>query len=140
MRRMISGLVAAIAVMSAVPAMACGGLFDSCAPPCGQGYASPCTQSQIPFSPPPVVRNGYPGCNAGCGWAAYERLPDPELQYGSRERPHQYYYVNQGPTYTGPGQFAPVQTYREAAVIYRYHTHRHSRHWRNYSDHARRTY
>jgi hypothetical protein len=29
---------------------------------------------------------------------------------------HQYYYVNQGPTYTGPGNFAPYPTYQESAV------------------------
>ena len=31
----------------------------------------------------------------------------------------QYYYVNQGPTYTGPGNWAPVPTYQEGGV-YRY--------------------
>src|ERR1700761_7325881 len=76
MRQTISGLVAAIAVVaaSAAPAMACGGgLFVPC-----QAYV-----------PAPV----YWGCNSGCGGWAYERLPDPVQQY---------YYVNQGPTYTGP--------------------------------------
>ncbi|WP_438278143.1 hypothetical protein [Nitrobacter sp.] len=92
MRQMISGLVAAAALMaaSAAPAMACGGLFTSagCSPcsPCAQGY------------------HGYYG--AGYGIAAYERLPSPT----------QYYYVNQGPTFSGPGNFAPVPTYQEAAV------------------------
>ena len=46
MRQTISGLVAAIAVVtaSAAPALACGGgLFTSCAP-CGQAYVSPCSQ------------------------------------------------------------------------------------------------
>jgi hypothetical protein len=28
----------------------------------------------------------------------------------------QYYYVNQGPTYTGSGDFAPFPTYQESAV------------------------
>ena len=28
----------------------------------------------------------------------------------------QYYYVNQGPTYTGPGMFAPVASYQQRAV------------------------
>ena len=56
------------------------------------------------------------------GWG-YERLPDPL---------HQYYYVNQGPTYDGPGEFAPYPTYRQSAlgyhrpVIYTYRGH----HWR----------
>ena len=106
MRQMISGLVAAVAVMTvgAVPAMACGGgLFGSCSP-CG--YVSPCAQAYVA----PV----YSGCNTGCGggWAV-ERLPDPEQQYYPV---HQYYYVNQGPTYSGPGNLAPYPTYQEDGV------------------------
>ncbi|MBB4426022.1 hypothetical protein GGD66_004583 [Bradyrhizobium sp. CIR48] len=95
MRQMISGLVAAAAVMFAAtgPAAACG--FTSCAP----------------------VAPVYTGCNTGCGgygygygygYGAYERLAEPTTQY---------YYVNQGPTYTGPGAFAPYPTYREDAVV-----------------------
>ncbi|RXH21992.1 MULTISPECIES: hypothetical protein [Bradyrhizobium] len=92
MRQMISGLVAAAAVMfvGAAPAAACG--FDPCQP----------------------VAPVYSGCNTGCGGygygygAAYERLAEPTTQY---------YYVNQGPTYTGPGAFAPYPTYREDAVV-----------------------
>jgi hypothetical protein len=107
MRQTISGLVAAIAVVaaSAVPAMACG-LFDSgCGAPC-----TPCGQS---YAPAPV----YSGCDSGCGGpASYERLPDPVQQY---------YYVNQGPTYTGPGDFAPYPSYQEGSVSgwngYRHH-------------------
>jgi hypothetical protein len=99
MRQTISGLVAAIAVMAAgtVPASACG-LFESA---CGQIVAAPV----------------YSGCNCG-GWAAYERLPDPEQQYGYYEGAalHQYYYADQGPTYTGPGDLAPYRVYRETAV------------------------
>jgi hypothetical protein len=34
-------------------------------------------------------------------------LADPEQQY---------YYVNQGPTYSGPGAWAPARVYREGAV------------------------
>ena len=106
MRQMISGLVAAVAVMaaSAVPAMACGGgLFQSSCSPCGQAYVSPCAQLEAYVPPAPV----YTGCDAcGGGWA-HERLPDPVQQY---------YYVNQGPTYTGPGNFAPYPTYQESAV------------------------
>ncbi len=88
MRQMISGLVAAAAVMFAAAA-ACG--FTTCAP----------------------VAPIYSGCNTGCGgygygYGAYERLADPATQY---------YYVNQGPTYTGPGAFAPYPTYREDAVV-----------------------
>jgi hypothetical protein len=85
MRQTISGLLAALALMTAgaAPALACGGEFyQGCAPPA------------------PV----YSGCG-GC-WA-HERLPDPVQQY---------YYVNQGPTYSGSGDFAPYPTYQESAV------------------------
>jgi hypothetical protein len=93
MRQMISGLVAVAAMVaaSAAPAMACGGLFT------GNG-CSPCQTVS------PCAQGYYRG--AGYGIAAYERLPSPT----------QYYYVNQGPTYTGPGNFAPVPTYQESAV------------------------
>ncbi len=110
MRQMISGLVAAIAVVtaSAAPALACGGgLFQSSCSPCGQAYVSPCAQTYVPDY-------GYYGCNSGC-WA-HERLPDPVNQYYLSDRAQQYYYVNQGPTYTGPGNFAPYPTYQEGAV------------------------
>ena len=53
-------------------------------------------------------------CRAGRGlWLQFlrgwvrERLPDPEQQY---------YYVNQGPTYTGPGNLAPYRVYREGTI------------------------
>jgi hypothetical protein len=104
MRQMISGLVAAVAVMaaSAVPAMACGGgLFQSSCSPCGQAYVSPCAQPEVYAAPVE-----YSGCGSCGGWA-HERLPDPVQQY---------YYVNQGPTYTGSGDWAPVPTYQESAV------------------------
>jgi hypothetical protein len=137
MRQTISGLVAAIAVVaaSAVPAMACG-LFDSgCGVPC-----APCGQV---YAPAPV----YSGCYSGCGPAGYEygyeRLPDPVQQY---------YYVNQGPTYTGPGNFAPYPTYQEGSIsgwngyrhygyggggyegaaIYGYRSHPHFRSWHSH--------
>jgi len=87
MRHLIKGLVAAVAVMAAAPAMACG------YSPCGQVYAAP------------VAAYGYAGCNPCVGFR--ERLPDPEQQY---------YYVNQGPTYTGPGNWAPVRVYREGSI------------------------
>lgn len=103
MRRTISGLIAAIAVMSAAPAMACGGgLFDTGCSPCAQSYVGACAP---PVYVAPVA--AYGGCNAGCGGWASERLPDPEQQY---------YYVNQGPTYTGPGNWAPRRTYQEGYV------------------------
>lgn len=96
MRQMISGLVAAAAVMfvGSAPAMACG--FNPCQP----------------------VAPVYSGCNTGCGGYGYgygasygygyERLAEPTTQY---------YYVNQGPTYTGPGAFAPYPTYQEDAIV-----------------------
>jgi hypothetical protein len=113
MRQMISGLVAAIAVVgaSAAPASACGLFQSTC------GYVAPV----------------YSGCNTGCGggWA-YERLPDPVQQYYP-DAVHQYYYVDQGPTYSGPGNFAPYRAYRETALPYYYggyHSHpRHTGYW-----------
>src|SRR5436190_13528195 len=108
MRQMISGLVAAVAAVaaSAAPAKACGGVFDSCSP-CG--YVSPCAAAYVPGY-------AYGGCG-GCGWLGYERLPDPAMQYHSRVvGSPQYYYVNQGPTYTGPGNFAPYRYYEESAI------------------------
>jgi hypothetical protein len=98
MRQLISGLVAAVTVMAASPAMACG--YSSCSP-CSTGYVSPCASAYV--APVATYGYGYGGCNTGCGWAT-ERLAEPTQQY---------YYVNQGPTYTGPGNWAPVPTYSE---------------------------
>ena len=122
MRQTISGLVAAIAVMTAAPAYACGGLFGGGCSPCA--YVSPCG-------------------------AAYERLPDPEVQYHSALTAlPQYYYVDQGPTYTGPGDIAPRRVYREGGVYgwrgYHHRVHHygyegrwyprgHFRHWHHYA-------
>jgi hypothetical protein len=96
MRQTISAAVAAVAVIAAAPAMACG--FDSCSPcgvygGCGSVYV-------------PAVPYSYTGCGTCGGWA-YERLAEPTTQY---------YYVNQGPTYSGPGAFAPYPAYQESAV------------------------
>jgi hypothetical protein len=91
MRQILKGLVAAVAVMAAAPAMACG-------------YYAPCAQAPVYVAP--VAAYGYAGCNPCGGWVR-ELLPDPEQQY---------YYVNQGPTYTGPGNFAPYPVYREGTV------------------------
>ena len=93
MRQTISGLVAAVAVMAAGAAPAMA---------CGE----------IPCGPVYVPAPVYSGCYSGCGWA-YERLPDPVQQY---------YYVNQGPAYSGPGDFAPEPTYQEGS--YRHHAYR----------------
>jgi hypothetical protein len=100
MRQTISGLIAAIAVVmaGAAPATACGvGPFEGV-----------CAQAYVPIY-------GYAGCNGGC--SAFERLPDLEQQYHHAYRRPQYYYVNQGPTYTGPGSFAPYPTYQESTVV-----------------------
>lgn len=105
MRQLITGLAAAAAVMtvSAAPAMACGGgLFQSSCSPCG--YVSRCGGGGSYYG-----SYGYSSYNSGyygVGYA-YQTLPQ-----------QQYYYVNQGPVYSGPGNFAPVPTYQEAAVGY----------------------
>jgi hypothetical protein len=152
MRQTISGMVAAVAVMmtaGAAPAMACGGgLFQSSCSPCA--YSAPCAPAYVA----PIAT----GCGTGCGGYGYgyggytgyahQQLADPEQQY---------YYVNQGPTYTGPDSFAPEPVYREGSVSgyrgyrhrslrygYRsdryvgeapvYRPHRHFRPYRGYSD------
>lgn len=121
MRQTLIGMVAAAAVLTAgaAPAMACGfggccaGLFTPCAPVYAPSYTYGYGYGY-----------GYTGCGACGGWA-YERLVDPNTQY---------YYVNQGPTYTGPGAFAPYPTYREDAYPgyygygYRGHQAYHRRH------------
>jgi hypothetical protein len=98
MRQMISGLIAAMAVVtvSAVPAMACGGC-----PPCGQVVVSPCAQT-------------YYGHRYYSGYGYRQQLTDPDALL--RPAAPQYFYANQGPTFTGPGMLAPVPTYRERAV------------------------
>jgi len=114
MRKTISGLVAAFAVIvaGAAPAKACGFGCSPC------GYVGSCGAA--------YVQPYYSGCFSGCG-AAYERLPNPELQYHSAPlAPPQYYYVEQGPTYTGPGNLAPYRFYQEQGVTgwgYRRHYH-----------------
>lgn len=121
----ISGLVAAIAIMAvgAAPASACERLV----------YAGPCAQAYGPSY-------GHYGCYGGC--AVYERLPDPELQYHSVARIPRYYYVNQGPTYIGPGDFAPYPTYQEAAVSGwdTYRAYPRSRAWRHHGQPVLRRY
>ena len=128
MRRMKSGLIAVIAVMAAgaAPAMACG--YGSCSP-CG--WASVCKQTAYlptatfvaPTTFVPITTSVatiiYAGCGVTCGGWTYLRLAEPTTQY---------YYVNQGPTYSGPGAFAPDPTYQENAVPYggsRYYNRRH---------------
>jgi len=96
MRKTIMGLAAAFAVTAAgaAPAMACGG-YDGYYPvTCNDG----------------LFTSGF-GYQAGYGGYHVERLPDPSYSYGPR-----YYYVNQGPVYSGPGNYGPVPTYQERAV------------------------
>ena len=93
MRKTILRLVAAVALVTAAgaaPAMACGGLFTG-------AHVSPCGHGE---SYGPDHGYGYAGS------AAYERLPDPG----------RYYYVNRGPSFSGPGNFAPYPTYQETAI------------------------
>jgi hypothetical protein len=99
MRQAISALFAVIGfgVAGSAPAMACG--YTPCGAP-AYAYYPPAYPYQAPYA-----------CGAGCVYGygyAYERLAEPDTQY---------YYVNQGPTYTGPGRFAPYPTYQESAVI-----------------------
>jgi hypothetical protein len=117
MRRIISGVVAAIALMAATagPASACG--YGGCYPYIYSGYA-------------------YGGCGACGGWY-FNRLADPETQYHAAEPPRQYYYADQGPTYTGPDAFAPYYPfYPEGAVAswdaYRHRPYYGGYHWRHH--------
>ena len=109
MRQTISGIFAAFAVLfaGAAPAMACG--YSTCGSPCG--YVNPCAQTYYAptFYAPTYSYGGYNGCGTcgGSTWG-YERLAEPESQY---------YYVNQGPTYTGPGAYAPYPVYHETAAV-----------------------
>jgi hypothetical protein len=101
MRHKLAGLAAAIVVtISAAPAMAC---------------YNPCTSGLFG-----AIAGGFGGYGYGGGYSygnnyaytQYEQLPQPVVTYA---RP-QYYYANQGPTYTGPGDFAPAPSYQERAV------------------------
>ena len=97
MRHLIKGMVAAFAVMTAgaAPAMACG------YSPCASSYYAPTYTYEPAYTYAPAYTynstpaySGCGGCNtATTGWG-YERLAEPTTQY---------YYVNQGPTYNGPG-------------------------------------
>lgn len=95
MRQTVLGFmsVVGIAVAGAAPAMACGAI--TCAP----AYQ-------------PIYTYAYTDCGA-CG-ADYERLAEPPTRSHPITR---YYYVNQGPTYSGPGAFAPYPSYQQAVVV-----------------------
>ena len=125
MRQLISGLIAAVAVMAAAPAMACG--YNGCWQP--------------PVYVAPVAAYGYSGLQPLRRLGRASGLPDPEQQY---------YYVNQGPTYTGPGNFAPYRVYREGSVSgygygynrphYGYRAHRYGHAGRYYGQRVLRRY
>jgi hypothetical protein len=95
MRFKILGLATVLAAtLSAAPAMAC---YD--------GGCGAYTLDGIDYN----SRVYLGGCGYGCGITYRERLPD--LDGGP-----QYYFVNQGPTYTGPGNVAPAPSYQERSV------------------------
>ena len=127
MRQKMSALFAAVAVMTAgaAPAMACG--WGGC---CG-GYVGACATAVYAPVYTYAPSYAYTGCG-GCGWA-YELLAEPT---------HQYYYVNQGPTFSGPGAFAPYPVYEESAVAvynWRHYYHR-PRHYHHHAYPLRRYY
>jgi hypothetical protein len=135
MRHLIKGMVAAFAVMTAgaAPAMACG------YSPCASTYYAPTYTYEPAYTYAPTYTynstpaySGCGGCNtAATGWG-YEHLAEPSTQY---------YYVNQGPTYNGPGSFAPEPVYQEDAAPtyygygYRHHTHPYGYHHYGYAHH-----
>jgi hypothetical protein len=107
MRHLIKGMVAAFAVMTAgaAPAMACGWN------PCGYTYEQTYTDAAPTYAYSTPAYSGCGGCGtAVTGWG-YEHLAEPSTQY---------YYVNQGPAYNGPGAFAPEPTYQEDVAPTRY--------------------
>ncbi len=141
MRQTLTGMVAAIGLMTvgAAPAMACG--WGGC---CGT-YA-PCAQTYVPaYTYAPAYAYSYSGCGTCGGWGyyggwGYEHLAAPSTQYYPNYPITQYYYVNQGPTYTGPGAFAPYPTYEEGALpVYHYRWH-HRYHAHHYAYHFGRYY
>jgi hypothetical protein len=86
-----------------------------------------------------VATSTYGGCGTcggygyGGGWG-YQRLAEPTTQY---------YYVNQGPTYSGPGRFAPYPRYEENAIPYygyRWHHHYYHRPYYGYRHYGYRHY
>jgi len=92
MRQTIAGLVAMLAVAAAAPAQAC--------------QAGGCGSDVAVYHGPIVIY----------GFGHREHLPDPTASGSLSYYGPQYYYVNHGPTYTGPGNLAPAPTYQERAV------------------------
>src|SRR5581483_11915284 len=106
MGQTIVGLAVALAAaVSAAPASACG--YSGCSSPSwNYNYSGFYGNYSTPVSPCATACGGY------SSWG-YGRLPYPAQPYATLP---QYYWVNQGPTYTGPGLFAPAPTYQERAV------------------------
>jgi hypothetical protein len=107
MRQTIVGLaVAVVAAVSAAPASACG--YSGCSSPSwNYNYSGFYGNYAAPVAP----------CASACGggyatWG-YGHLSYPAQPYATLP---QYYWVNQGPTYTGPGLLAPAPIYQERAV------------------------
>lgn len=109
MRQTMVGLAVALAVAaSAAPAAACG--YSGCSSPSwNYNYSGFYGNYSAPVAPCPTACGGYA---APATWG-YGRLPYPVQPYATLP---QYYWVNQGPTYTGPGLLAPAPTYQERAV------------------------
>ena len=109
MRKTIAGLIAGVAFAATMtvtaPAQACA-VVD----PCGYGYYGYGYGGYAGYG-----YGGYAGYRYGYGYGVRERLARPDA-YQTYARP-QYYWVNQGPTYTGPGNYAPVPVYQERAAI-----------------------
>jgi hypothetical protein len=99
MRQYLFGLAVAVAVAaSSAPAVAnCGG----CAPRVSYGYSS-CAQP-VAFNP----------CGYGASNWSVATVPAPVTYYAVQP---QYYYVDQGPTYAGPGMYAPSVAYQARSV------------------------
>jgi hypothetical protein len=112
MRQTMVGLAVALAVAaSAAPAAACG--YSGCSSPSwNYNYSGFYGNYSAPVAPCPTACGGYAPAPYGATWS-YSRLPYPAQPYATLP---QYYYVNQGPTYSGPGMFAPAPTYQERAV------------------------
>jgi hypothetical protein len=110
MRQTIVGLAVALAAaVSAAPASACG--YSGCgAPSWNYNYSGFYGNYSASVAPCAAGCGGY---GAALGYGHYGRLPYPAQPYAAQP---QYYWVNQGPTYTGPGLFAPAPTYQERAV------------------------
>ena len=107
MRQTMVGLAVAVAAMvSTAPASACG-FYSSCGTPGWNYNYSGWTGN---YSQPSC------GLPSPCGYTTpwrYGHLSQTTAPYAVAP---QYYYVNQGPTYTGPGLLAPAPTYQERAV------------------------